>query len=285
MIWPRSLLVGSPPPLHRQHPWPDEDEVTSYPHRFTFEVLGEWQNVALTPGLLGPSAIEGLRKARAGGQGVVADADGDVFQELNVASDSVVERDSALRDRIGKINRSPQAYGPAPYKPLLLLLALARAQHGSPRLAPFSEYEEPLKELLVSFGEGNTQNAARPFWHLQNDGLWEVVRERRRDHRAQNPARRSADGCPAGSGFLAATLGPDSGRRQGRVLAHDPLDSARSPAGSDKGVRGQLFEGSRSDRPRDGLGFRHNGAPAALLSETVKHCRRWIGPHTLGDGP
>jgi len=140
-------------------------------------VLGEWQNVALTPGLLGPSAIEGLRKARAGGQGVVADADGDVFQELNVASDSVVERDSALRDRIGKINRSPQAYGPAPYKPLLLLLALARAQHGSPRLAPFSEYEEPLKELLVSFGEGNTQNAARPFWHLQNDGLWEVVRE------------------------------------------------------------------------------------------------------------
>jgi AAA domain (dynein-related subfamily) len=155
--------------------WPDENGVTSYPHRFTFEVLGEWHNVDLTPGLIGPSVIEGLRKAGSGGQGVVVEADGQVFEGIAAPSISDVQPDTALLDAIGGIQQSPQGYGPAPHEPLLLLLALSRARQGVPRLAPFSEYEQPLKELLVDI-VGNGENAADPFWRLQNDGMWQVVR-------------------------------------------------------------------------------------------------------------
>lgn len=95
---------------------------------------------------------------------------------MSVPSIPGVQWDTALLDAIGGIRRSPQQYGQAPHKPLLLLFALARAQMGLPRLASFSDYEQPLNDLLARHGEGNTQDAASPFWHLQNDGLWEVVR-------------------------------------------------------------------------------------------------------------
>lgn len=158
--------------------WPGEDgAVTSYPHRFRFEVLDRRREVALTPGLLGSAVIEGLRRAGSGGQGVVVDAEGDVFAGLATPSIPDVQADTAFLDRLGDIRRSNQAYGPAPHKPLLLLLALARVQTGHPRLAPYSDYEGDLQDLLDAFGGGTTANAVRPFWHLQNDRLWEIVRE------------------------------------------------------------------------------------------------------------
>jgi len=86
--------------------------------------------------------------------------------------------DTGLLDRIGAVRRSPQDYGPAPHKPLLLLLALARLQKGVPRLAPFSDYEPPLRDLLKTFGPAAQESSPElPFWYLQNDGLWEVVTE------------------------------------------------------------------------------------------------------------
>jgi putative restriction endonuclease len=67
----------------------------------------------------------------------------------------------------------------APHKPLLLLLALARVQHGESRLAPFIAVERKLKELLTEFGPTNAQERRHlPFWHLRTDqdgALWQVT--------------------------------------------------------------------------------------------------------------
>jgi putative restriction endonuclease len=63
----------------------------------------------------------------------------------------------------------------APHKPLLLLLALARLIQGYERLTPFSDLEEPLRNLLQSYGPPRTTiHPEYPFWRLQRDGLWEV---------------------------------------------------------------------------------------------------------------
>jgi putative restriction endonuclease len=64
----------------------------------------------------------------------------------------------------------------APHKPLLLLLAVARATQGKPRLATFREINEPLRDLLERYGPPRRHYCPEyPFWFLQSDGLWEVV--------------------------------------------------------------------------------------------------------------
>ena len=64
----------------------------------------------------------------------------------------------------------------APHKPLLLLLALAKAQQGFPRLLPWNDIEVELARLLEDFGPTRLSNHPEyPFWHLRNDELWEVV--------------------------------------------------------------------------------------------------------------
>ena len=67
----------------------------------------------------------------------------------------------------------------APHKPLLLLLALGRVQHGLPRLATFAEVEPRLKELLSAFAPASSLAGRRyPFWHLRGDGrrtLWDFT--------------------------------------------------------------------------------------------------------------
>jgi putative restriction endonuclease len=66
----------------------------------------------------------------------------------------------------------------APHKPLLLLLTLARVQHGEPRMAPLMAVEDKLKTLLAEFGpSGSDKTRHLPFWHLQSDNggaLWTV---------------------------------------------------------------------------------------------------------------
>jgi putative restriction endonuclease len=64
----------------------------------------------------------------------------------------------------------------APHKPLLVLLALARVQHGEPRLVAFSAVEKKLADLLTEFGPSSAAKSRHyPFWHLASDGdrtLW-----------------------------------------------------------------------------------------------------------------
>lgn len=67
----------------------------------------------------------------------------------------------------------------APHKPLMILLALARVQHGEPRMTPLVAVEGRLKSLLAEFGpSGSEKTRHLPFWHLQSDNggaLWNVV--------------------------------------------------------------------------------------------------------------
>jgi len=63
----------------------------------------------------------------------------------------------------------------APHKPLLILLSLANLQTGKPRLIPYTEIEEKLKKLLIEFGpHRQTYHPELPFYHLQNDKVWEL---------------------------------------------------------------------------------------------------------------
>jgi putative restriction endonuclease len=81
-------------------------------------------------------------------------------------------------DAFENIRRAQRAGVYAPHKPLLILLALARVQHGEPRLAEFTEVEGPLKQLLAEFGPSSAAKSRHyPFWHLATDGhgaLWEL---------------------------------------------------------------------------------------------------------------
>ena len=65
----------------------------------------------------------------------------------------------------------------SPHKPLLLLLSIARHLNGSDRLATFGEIEGDLNGLIGRYGlPDSRENAYLPFWHLRNDGLWQIDR-------------------------------------------------------------------------------------------------------------
>jgi len=62
----------------------------------------------------------------------------------------------------------------APHKPLLVLYALGRWQDGETKIA-FCDAFPIIKELLQDFGpERKTYHPEFPFWHLMNDGVWEI---------------------------------------------------------------------------------------------------------------
>jgi putative restriction endonuclease len=81
-------------------------------------------------------------------------------------------------DAFDNIRRAQRGGVYAPHKPLLLLLALARAQQGEPRLVEFGAIDAQMKQLLTEFGPSSAANSRHyPFWHLTTDGqgaLWEL---------------------------------------------------------------------------------------------------------------
>jgi len=63
----------------------------------------------------------------------------------------------------------------AVHKPLLILLALARTAHQTPRLVRFEDIDGPLKTLLAEFGPSSAASSRHyPFWHLATDGIWQL---------------------------------------------------------------------------------------------------------------
>jgi putative restriction endonuclease len=94
----------------------------------------------------------------------------------------------SLLERLSEIRRWSRRGERAPHKPLLLLMALGRIQRGCrERLVPFSQIEPDLCSLLARFGPARrSYHPEFPFWHLQNDGLWEIPEKElltpRKDH-------------------------------------------------------------------------------------------------------
>ncbi|MSQ65972.1 MAG: hypothetical protein EXR37_06485 [Limnohabitans sp.] len=76
-----------------------------------------------------------------------------------------------------RIRRAQTGAGYAPHKPMLILLVLARVQHGQSRLVHFSDIDAKLKEVLTEFSPGSAAKTRHyPFWHLRNDkqgAVWE----------------------------------------------------------------------------------------------------------------
>lgn len=82
----------------------------------------------------------------------------------------------AILERIRSLNTWKRGGERAPHKPLLLLLSLSRLAQGLPRLVAFGVLETPLATLLRNYGPPRASvHPEYPFWHLQSDGLWEVV--------------------------------------------------------------------------------------------------------------
>ena len=76
------------------------------------------------------------------------------------------------------IRRAQTAGVYAPHKPMLILLALARVQHGEPRMVEFAGIDALLQQLLAEFGPSSAAKSRHyPFWHLATDGhgaLWDL---------------------------------------------------------------------------------------------------------------
>ena len=81
----------------------------------------------------------------------------------------------ALLQRFQNLNVWRRRGERAPHKPLLILLALGRLQSSDQRLMPFDQIEETLAGLLEEFGPPRTSpHPELPFYHLKNDGVWEI---------------------------------------------------------------------------------------------------------------
>lgn len=82
-----------------------------------------------------------------------------------------------IRQQFQSINIWKRGSQRAPHKPLLILLALGHYQRGGERLIPFEWVNEKLKKLLIDFGPyRKSYHPEFPFWRLQNDNLWEVIK-------------------------------------------------------------------------------------------------------------
>ena len=92
--------------------------------------------------------------------------------------------------RRARSTRSPVGRSPAhplTRSPAHPLTPATRLVQGQPRLMPFPEIEEPLRELLEQYGPPrDSHHPEYPFWRLQTDGLWEVLGAKNLTRRKSN---------------------------------------------------------------------------------------------------
>ncbi len=77
-------------------------------------------------------------------------------------------------NEIASINQWRRGGERAPHKPLLLLYALARLQHGQGGAMSYNDVEGDLDNLLRAFGPPRKTSPSYPFDHLASDGVWVV---------------------------------------------------------------------------------------------------------------
>jgi putative restriction endonuclease len=82
---------------------------------------------------------------------------------------------TAILDPFDKLNVWSRGDQRAPHKPLLVLYALGRWSRGQTADIAFAEVDRDLTPLLKEFGPPRrSYHPEFPFWHLKNDGVWEV---------------------------------------------------------------------------------------------------------------
>ena len=79
--------------------------------------------------------------------------------------------------RFRKLNVWENGDSRAPHKPLLALWAIGRCLKGKERLVTYKVVEKEVGALLQRFGPVRQRvRPDYPFWHLQNDCVWEIDR-------------------------------------------------------------------------------------------------------------
>ena len=64
----------------------------------------------------------------------------------------------------------------APHKPLLILYVLGSLLRGEVVPISYKEVDQDLRKLLQEFGpRRKTFHPELPFWHLQSDGIWNLI--------------------------------------------------------------------------------------------------------------
>lgn len=87
----------------------------------------------------------------------------------------------------------------APHKPYLILYALARWQNGETEIS-YEDAEPNLVQLLREFGPNRKPyHPENPFWHLKNDGIWEVKGAIKKRGRQSPSAKQLRDANAIGS--------------------------------------------------------------------------------------
>ena len=82
---------------------------------------------------------------------------------------------TGLRSRFGTLTVWKNRNQRAPHKPLLALWAIGRCLRGEDRLAGYRTVDRDLRTLLKEFGPPRkSHHPEYPFWHLENDGVWEI---------------------------------------------------------------------------------------------------------------
>lgn len=149
-----------------------------------------------------------------------------------MSSDPILDLFDGIRQHQTKGER-------ALHKPLLLLLALGRLQGGAQRLTPFDELEAPLRDLMGRFGT-TPPRPEYPFWHLRQDGLWELVGDDAVKSASASPGAaqlRAARVCGGFSAPIHRALVADPALRQ-RVVIH--LLDKHFPAAQHDPLRGAV---------------------------------------------
>jgi putative restriction endonuclease len=78
-------------------------------------------------------------------------------------------------EKFKKLNQAVYKGKRAPHKPLLILLALAKLQQNQSQYIQYETIDHELRDLLIDFGPLRKHyQPDLPFYHLQNDALWEI---------------------------------------------------------------------------------------------------------------
>jgi|SRR5579884_620760 len=104
----------------------------------------------------------------------------------------------------------------APHKPLLVLYALGRWSRGETADIAFADVDRDLTPLLKEFGPSRrSYHPEFPFWHLKNDGVWEV--------RSTSPLKtRKVSNSPLKSELLAKNVHAGFSDEVQKALRADP---------------------------------------------------------------
>ena len=109
----------------------------------------------------------------------------------------------AIIQKFQSLNLGQSGGKRAPHKPLLVMYAIRRLLRDGARLLRYSEIHSNLRRLLEEFGPAEAEpRPYYPFWHLKNDGVWEIPDAKKiRQTASEDPFKGDLDRHDVSGGF------------------------------------------------------------------------------------